>query len=48
MNGYTDTAAQQTPSSFSFAGLIAALFQLKLRDKLSATNRDDGGITWGL
>jgi len=48
MNGIGSTAAQQTGSSFSFAGLIAALFQLKLRDKLSASNRDDGAHTWGL
>lgn len=48
MNGYSDTATQQSGSSFSFKALIAALFQLKLRDKLSAANRDDGAHTWGL
>jgi hypothetical protein len=48
MNGLSNTAAQQPGSSFSFAALIAALFQLKLRDKLSASNRDDGAHTWGL
>ena len=48
MNGNRDIALQQTASSFSFSALIAFLFQLNLRDKLSATNRDDGAITWGL
>ena len=48
MNGNNDIALQQSTSSFSFTALIAALFQLRLRDKLSATNRDDGAITWGL
>jgi hypothetical protein len=48
MNSIGNTASQQTGSSFSFAALIAALFQLKLRDKLSASNRDDGAHTWGL
>jgi hypothetical protein len=48
MNGYSDTATQRPASSFSFAALIAALFQLRLRDKLSAANRDDGAHTWGM
>jgi len=48
MNGFSDTATQQNGSSFSFAALIAALFQLNLRDKLSAANRDDGANTWGM
>jgi hypothetical protein len=48
MNGYSNTASQQNGASFSFAALIAALFQLNLRDKLSASNRDDGANTWGL
>lgn len=48
MNGIGNTASQQTGASFSFAALIAALFQLKLRDKLSAANRDDGAHTWGM
>ncbi len=48
MNGFTDTAAQQTGSSFSFAAIIAAIFQLDLRDKLSASNSDDGAYTYGL
>ncbi|TWI61183.1 hypothetical protein IP91_04770 [Pseudoduganella lurida] len=48
MNGFTNAAAQQSTPSFSFASLIAALFQLKLRDKLSAANRDDGAHTWGM
>lgn len=48
MNGIDNTASQQSGSSFSFAALIAALFQLKLRDKLSAGNRDDGAHTWGM
>ncbi|WP_296942573.1 hypothetical protein [uncultured Massilia sp.] len=48
MNGYTNTATQQNGSSFSFSALIAALFQLNLRDKLSAANRDDGAHTWGM
>jgi hypothetical protein len=48
MNGMSDTATQQNGASFSFAALIAALFQLNLRDKLSAANRDDGAHTWGL
>ena len=48
MNGNHDIALQQTGSSFSFSTLIAFLFQLNLRDKLSAANRDDGAVTWGL
>jgi hypothetical protein len=28
--------------------VLAFLFQLRLRDKLSAANRDDGASTWGL
>jgi hypothetical protein len=48
MNSVSNTSTQQTGSSFSFAALIAALFQLKLRDKLSASNRSDGAHTWGL
>jgi len=48
MNGFDNTATQQSGASFSFAALIAALFQLKLRDKLSAANRDDGAHTWGM
>jgi hypothetical protein len=48
MNSIGNTASQQTGSSFSFAALVAALFQLKLRDKLSASNHDDGAHTWGL
>lgn len=35
-------------SRFSFRAVIAFLFQLRLRDKLSAANRDDGANTWGL
>lgn len=43
-----DIALQQNPS-FSFKNLIAALFQLRLRDKLSAASQDDGGaIHWGM
>jgi hypothetical protein len=48
MNGYSNTATQRTGASFSFAAIIAALFQLNLRDKLSAANRDDGAHTWGM
>ena len=48
MNGSRDIALQQTGSIFSFKSIIAALFQLNLRDKLSATNRDDGAVHWGL
>jgi hypothetical protein len=48
MNSSNDIALQQNPSGFSFKGLIAALFQLQLRDKLSAGNRDDGAVHWGL
>jgi hypothetical protein len=48
MHGIGTTATQQTGSSFSFAALLAALFQLKLRDRLSASNRDDGAHTWGM
>ena len=48
MNGNHDIALQQTASPFSFSAIIAFLFQLHLRDKLSATNRDDGATTWGL
>jgi hypothetical protein len=48
MNSHQDIALQQTGSTFSFAAIIAFLFQLNLRDKLSAANRDDGAITWGL
>lgn len=48
MNSIGNAASQQTGSSFSFAALIAALFQLNLRDKLSESNRDDGAHTWGL
>ena len=48
MNGYSNTATQQSGSSFSFKAIVAFLFQLKLRDKLSTANRDDGAHTWGL
>jgi len=48
MNGFTNTATQGNGSSFSLSALIAALFQLNLRDKLSAANRDDGAHTWGM
>ena len=48
MNSFNDVAVQQTGSTFSFKALLAAIFQLRLRDKLSASNRDDGAITWGL
>jgi hypothetical protein len=48
MNSHHDTALQQTASPFSFTAFIAFLFQLNLRDTLSAANRDDGAITWGL
>ena len=48
MNSNHDIALQQNASLFSFSALIAFLFQLNLRDKLSAANRDDGAITWGL
>jgi hypothetical protein len=48
MNSSNDIALQQTPSPFSFKAVIAALFQLQLRDKLSAGNRDDGAVHWGL
>lgn len=48
MNGCNDVAVQRTGSAFSFRALLAALWQLRLRDKLSATNRDDGGIHWGM
>jgi hypothetical protein len=48
MNSISDTSPQLTGSSFSFSALIAALFQLNLRDKLSASNRSDGAHTWGL
>jgi hypothetical protein len=48
MNGYTNTATQQNGSSFSFAALIAVLFQLNLRDKLSAKDSSDGAHTWGM
>jgi len=44
----TTSSLQQTGSSFSFAALIAALFQFKLRDKLSARDGSDGAYTWGL
>jgi hypothetical protein len=33
---------------FSFKALLAFVFQLRLRDKLSESNRDDGANTWGL
>jgi hypothetical protein len=48
MNSFNNTAAQQTNSPFSFKAFVAAIFQLRLRDKLSASNRDDGAVTWGL
>lgn len=48
MNSNHDTALQQTASAFSFTAFIAFLFQLHLRDTLSAANRDDGAITWGM
>jgi hypothetical protein len=48
MNGFSDTATQQNGASFSFAALISALFQLNLRDKLSAASQDDGAHTWGM
>jgi len=48
MNGIGNTASQQTGSSFSFGALIAFIFQLNLRDKLSANNQDDGAHTWGM
>jgi hypothetical protein len=49
MNSVSNTSSMQQPgSSFSFAALIAALFQLNLRDKLSASDRSDGAHTWGL
>jgi hypothetical protein len=48
MNGYSNTATQKPVSSFSFAALIAAVFQLNLRDKLSKGDRGDGAYTWGL
>ena len=49
MNSVSTTSSlQHTGSSFSFAALIAALFQLQLRDKLSASDRSDGAHTWGL
>jgi hypothetical protein len=48
MNSSNDIALQQAASGFSFKALIATLFQLQLRDKLSATNRDDGAVHWGL
>ena len=48
MNGSKDIALQQPRATFSFKTCIAILFQLHLRDKLSATNRDDGAVHWGL
>jgi hypothetical protein len=48
MNGPNDIALQQTASAFSFKAFIATLFQLQLRDKLSAKNHDDGAVHWGL
>ena len=48
MNGIGNIATQKTASSLSFAGLLAALFQLKLRDKLSRADRGDGANTWGM
>jgi hypothetical protein len=48
MNSHHDIALQQTASPFSFSAIIAFLFQLNLRDKLSTANRDDGAHTWGL
>lgn len=43
-----DIALQQNPA-FSFKALIAALFQLRLRDKLSAASQDhDGAVHWGM
>jgi hypothetical protein len=44
-----DIALQQNPPAFSFKALIAALFQLRLRDKLSAASQDaNGAVHWGL
>ena len=48
MPSLSDTSTQPASPAFSFTALIAALFQLRLRDKLSAANRDDGAHTWGL
>jgi hypothetical protein len=48
MNTVSNTSLRQTGPSFSFSALIAALFQFKLRDKLSASNRSDGAHTWGM
>jgi hypothetical protein len=48
MPSFNDTSTPPRSPSFSFAALIAALFQLRLRDKLSAANRDDGAHIWGL
>lgn len=48
MKHVNDITAQPSGTGFSFKALIAFLFQLRLRDKLSAANRDDGGQTWGL
>jgi hypothetical protein len=43
-----DIALHQNPG-FSFKALIAALFQLRLRDKLSAASQDHGGaVHWGM
>lgn len=43
-----DIALQQTPSTFSFKNLLATLFMLRLRDKLSAESQDGDGAVWGM
>jgi len=48
MTRIDDSAAPPPASGFSFRALIALLFQLRLRDRLSAANRDDGAHHWGL
>lgn len=48
MNGFNELAVRPDSKPFSFKRLLAALFQLRLRDRLSAANRDDGGIHWGM
>jgi hypothetical protein len=48
MNGFTDTAKQESP--FSLMGLIASWFNLPLRDQLSEQqpHQEEGAYTWGL
>jgi hypothetical protein len=52
MASFTGNAVTaNTSSSFSLAALVAALFQLELREKLDAAtggDKSDAAYTWGL